>query len=224
LPDDAGLGQALIVAAVRADNLRLEGQGARARFRVAGARIALTEWLLDGELARLEKELFAVANRYREACRRSLLKQLQELPPRALGELVVLLMEKNGLSELAPVRRPGAPGPELHLSGKVSSAAGTLRGALVVRRDGREIGRERVTELRGTLHHYGPAQVGWIITTGQVLSGAREESAAAAASPVNLIDGLGLARLCEEHHVGVVETRITLPLPDIDLLEALRSS
>ena len=47
-----------------------------------------------------------------------------------------------------------------------------------MRRDGREVGRERVTELRGALHHYGPAQAGMIITTGQVLSGAREEALA----------------------------------------------
>ena len=33
------------------------------------------------------------------------------------------------------------------------------------------------TELRGSLHHYGPATPGWIFTAGQMLSGAREEAA-----------------------------------------------
>jgi restriction endonuclease Mrr len=96
--------------------------------------------------------------------------------------------------------------------------------AVVVRRDGREVGRERVAELRGALHHYGPAVAGWIVTTGQVLSGAREEAAAPGAAPITLVDGNRLVRLCEEHGVAVQETRLTLPLPDLDLLDALRSS
>jgi restriction endonuclease Mrr len=84
------------------------------------------------------------------------------------------------------------------------------------------VGRERVTELRGALHHYGPAFAGLIITTGQVLSGAREEAAAPGASPVSVIDGAGLAKLCEEHELGLLTTRIRLPHPDLDLLDALR--
>jgi restriction endonuclease Mrr len=121
------------------------------------------------------------------------------------------------------VRRPGAHGAELHLSGKLRGAAGEIRTAVVVRRDGREIGRERVTELRGALHHYGPAAAGWIVTTGQVLSGAREEAAAPGAAPVTVIDGVGIAKLCEEHGVGVVTTRVNLPLPDLDLFDGLRA-
>jgi len=39
---------------------------------------------------------------------------------------------------------------------------------------------------------------------------------------VTVIDGIALAKLCEEHGVGVVHTRLSLPLPDLDLLEALR--
>jgi hypothetical protein len=56
------------------------------------------------------------------------------------------------------------------------------------------------------------------------LSGAREEAAASTAAPVTLIDGFALARLFEEHHIAMVETQLTVALPDLDLLEALRSS
>jgi hypothetical protein len=56
-----------------------------------------------------------------------------------------------------------------------------------------------------------------------VLSGAREEASAAGAAPVTLVDGLGLAKLCEEHTIATLQTRVTLPLPDVDLLDALRS-
>jgi hypothetical protein len=136
----------------------------------------------------------------------------------------VLVLEHVGFSNLVPVRRPGAHGAELHLSGRLRTPAGEIRTAVVVRRDGREIGRERVTELRGALHHYGPASAAWLITTGQVLSGAREEAASPGASPLTVIDGLGLVRLCEEHGVGVLRTETPLFVPDLDLLDGIRVS
>jgi hypothetical protein len=223
LTGELSLGQGIVAAAARADNVRRLAEGQRPRFRLIGSRLALTEWSLDPELVKLEREIQQLAERYREAGRRAVLRALQELPQRALGELVVLLFERLGFAELTSVRRPGAHGAELHLSGKLRGAAGEIRTAVVVRRDGREIGRERVTELRGALHHYGPAAAGWIVTTGQVLSGALEEAAAPGAAPVTVIDGVGIAKLCEEHGVGVVTTRVNLPLPDLDLFDGLRA-
>lgn len=219
---ELSLGQGLVLGAARADNLRRQAQGKRPRFRVSGNRLALTEWQMDPELVRIERDLSGLVERYREVSRRSLLRLLQELPQRGLGELVLLLLEHSGFSELTSVRRHGSHGAEMHFSGKLKSGAGEVRTAIVVRRDGREVGRERVTELRGALHHYGPAHAGWIITTGQVLSGAREEAAAQGAAPVAVLDGMALAELCEQHSVGVAKHQLHLPLPDFDVLEGLR--
>jgi restriction endonuclease Mrr len=97
-----------------------------------------------------------------------------------------------------------------------------IRTALVIRKDGREIGRERVSDLRGALHHYGPATAGWLVTTGQVLSGAREEAATQSAPPVALYDGLSLCKLLEDNDVAVVKTRFPVAIPDLELLETLR--
>jgi restriction endonuclease Mrr len=177
---------------------------------------------MDPELLRIERDLTGLVERYREVSRRSLLRMLQDLPQRGLGELVVLLLEHCGFSELSAVRRQGSHGAEMHFSGKLKGAGSEVRTAIVVRRDGREVGRERVTELRGALHHYGPAHAGWIITTGQVLSGAREEAGSPGAAPVTVLDGMGLAELCERHAVGVTKHRVLLPLPDLDVLEGLR--
>jgi len=204
--------------------VRALARGERPRFRVASGRVGLTEWALDGELVRIEREIRDLSDRYREASRRAVLRLLQELPQRALGEVVMLVLEHVGFSELQVLRRPGVHGAELHVAGKLRTPAGEIRTAVVVRRDGREIGRERVTELRGALHHYGPAHAGWLLTTGQVLSGAREEAASPGAAPVTVIDGLGIVRLCEEHGVGVVRTQVSLMMPDLDLLDALRGA
>jgi restriction endonuclease Mrr len=76
--------------------------------------------------------------------------------------------------------------------------------------------------LRGALHHYGPASAAWLVTTGQVLSGAREEAAAAGAPSVALYDGIALCKLLEDFDVGIIKARFAIAIPDLDLLEALR--
>jgi hypothetical protein len=216
--------QSMLAAAVRADNQRRVAAGQRPRFRFAGGRIGLTDWVLGHELVALENEALAAIERYREAARRALAKRIADLPGHAIVELVLLVLERAGASQIRAVRRAGLPGGETHFTAQLRSAAGDLKVAIVVRRDGREIGRERVTELRGSLHHYGPATMGWILTTGQVLSGAREEASSAGVAPMVLTDGAGLARLCEENDVAVVRARLPIALPDVDLLEALRAS
>jgi len=104
----------------------------------------------------------------------------------------------------------------------VGGASAAAAARVSVRRDGREIGRERVSDLRGALHHYGPAAAGWLVTTGQVLSGAREEAGAPNAPPVALYDGLSFCRLLEDHDVGVIRTKFPIAIPDLELLETLR--
>ena len=224
LSGDLQLAQSQIAAAIRADSARRVANGQRVRFRFSGGRVALTDWLLGGELARLEAEAYAAVERYREASRRALLRKLQELPGHALVELVLLSLERAGMGQIRAVRRPGMPAGEAHFSAIQRTSYGEVKTAMVIRRDGREIGRERVADLRGSLHHYGPATAGWMMTTGQVLSGAREECTTPNAAPISLCDGIGFARLCEENEVAVVRARMPIALPDVDLLEALRAS
>jgi HB1, ASXL, restriction endonuclease HTH domain/Restriction endonuclease len=210
-------------ASMRADNLRRAGNGQRTRFRFAsGGRVALTDWSLGGELPRLEQDVVAAIERYREASRRAMLRRLQELPGHALIELLLVALERVGMSSLRSVRRAGSPGGEAHFAAVHKTGGDAIPTAIVVRKDGREIGRERVTDLRGALHHYGPATVGWLMTTGQCLSGAREEAAAPGAPPVALYDGIAICKLLEEIDVAVVKTRFTVAIPDVDLLETLR--
>jgi hypothetical protein len=223
LQGDPLMATAQASASMRADNLRRGANGQRPRFRFAnGTRVALTEWMLGGELVRLEQEVVAAVDRYREAARRGLLRKLQELPGHALIELVVLALERAGMSNVKAVRRAGSPGGEAHFSAVHKTGSDSIPTAIVIRKDGREIGRERVTDLRGALHHYGPASAGWLVTTGQCLSGAREEASAPGAPPVALYDGLSLAKLLEDLEVGVVKTRFAIAIPDLELLETLR--
>jgi hypothetical protein len=223
LQGDPALAVAQAGASMRADNLRRSANGQRARFRFASnGRVALTDWTLGGELPRLEQDVVAAVERYREASRRALLRRLQELPGHALIELALLALERAGMTNIRAVRRSGSPGGEAHFSAIHKTGGDSIPTAIVVRKDGREIGRERVTDVRGALHHYGPASVGWLLTTGQVLSGAREEAIAPGAPPVALFDGIALCKMLEDIEVAVVKTRFAIAIPDMELLETLR--
>jgi hypothetical protein len=223
LPGDLGLATAQVNASLRADNLRRSAGGQRVRFRFAsGGRIGLTDWILGGELPRLEQEVLTVLERYREASRRAMLRRLQELPGHALIELLLIALERVGMNGLKAVRRPGSPGGEAHFAGIHKTEGDAIPTAIVIRKDGRELGRERVCDLRGALHHYGPASVGWLMTTGQVLSGAREEAAAVGTATVTLYDGIAVCRLLEDLDVGMIKSRFAIAIPDLELLEALR--
>ena len=222
LGGDAMLAAAQLTASLRADNMRRAANGQRPRFRFGqGPRVALTDWALSTDLVRLEAEAISAVERYREASRRMMLRKLQELPGHALIELVLLGLERIGMSNIRTVRRAGAPGGEAHFAATHRNGSDEIKTAIVVRKDGREVGRERVSDLRGALHHYGPAAAGWLITTGQVLSGAREESGAPAA-PIALFDGIALCRLLEENDVGVLRTHHSTAIPDLELFETLR--
>jgi hypothetical protein len=223
LTGDPAFGVTQVMASLRADNLRRSAVSQRPRFRFASsARIGLTDWALGPDLARLELDVIQAVERYREASRRTMLRRLQELPGHAFAELALLVLERVGMGNIRAVRRAGSPGGEGHFSASHKTGTDEIRTALVIRKDGREIGRERVSDLRGALHHYGPATSGWLITTGQVLSGAREEAATPNAAPIALFDGLSLCKLLEDNDVAVIKTRFPVAIPDLELLETMR--
>jgi len=222
LSGDATVLAASVAAAVRIDGVRRTARGERPRMRLAGGRVGLVDWTLPPELLRAEAEAVAAIERLREQSRRYVVRRLNELPPSSFVEVAALLLERLGMSNLRVSRRPGLPQGEVHLSGVARRGPEELPVAVVLKRGG-EVGRERVIEMRGSLHHYGNAQAVWILTTGNIFSGARDEAAAQGAVPVTLVDGAGLGRLLDEHAVLVQHATITLPTLDVDLYDALRS-
>lgn len=223
LAGDPAQASVQLSASLRADNLRRVANAQRPRFRFAnGGRVAPTDWLLGGDLPRLEHEVIAAVERYRDAARRAMIRRVQELPGHSFIELALVALERAGMTNVRAIRRAGSPGGESHFSAVHKTGGDEIRTAIVIRKDGRELGRERVTDLRGALHHYGPASAGWLITTGQVLSGAREEAAMVGAAPVALYDGVSFCKLLEDNDVGVVRTRFPIAIPDLELFDALR--
>jgi hypothetical protein len=213
-----------IAAAVRADIARREAETVRPRFRMVLGRVTLTDWSLPGEAVRFEQDAVRSADRQREQVRQAFLRRVRDLPGAGFAELLATWLNVEGVVALRAVRRPGAQPGELHLAGTLKRGHDETRLAIVARRDGREIGRERVIEVRGALHHYGSASAGWLITTGQVLSGAREEAAVPGTAPVACFDGVGLARAMERVGVGLRRHVVPLTTLDLDLLDNLQGN
>jgi restriction endonuclease Mrr len=213
--------QDALADAVRSELVRARVERRRPRFALHGRAISATDWGMDPEVLRLEKDLLAAAARHREAFQRSFGERLQGLPARALSDLFALLLNQLGFEDVQPVRRQGAHNQELHFAGISRAPSGDRPTAIILRRDGRDIGRERVIDLRGSLHHYAGAQAGFLATTGQVLSGAREEAAMPNAAPVSLLDGIAIAKLAAQHGVGVAWTELRVPMVDIELMDSL---
>jgi hypothetical protein len=221
LAGDPNVLAASLAASARADSARRESRGERARLRVQGSRVTLVEWTLGGELLRAEEDALVALERVRDAARRQLVRKLNELPQSAFVELLALTLERVGLSNLRSIRRAGASQGELYVTATARVAGEEIPAAILLKRGG-EIGRERVIELRGSMHHFNHARAAWIVTTGTVLSGAREEAGSADAAPVTLVDGQALSRWMDEHGVGVKHARVSLPYIDLDLFDALR--
>jgi HB1, ASXL, restriction endonuclease HTH domain/Restriction endonuclease len=223
LPNDVGQACTMLSASLRADNLRRSARSERQRFRFAVAsRVAPTDWSLQPELVKLEQDAMLAIERYREGARKAMLRKLQDLQGHSFTELVLLTLERLGMTSLRPVRRQGLSGGEAHYTGILRSGIDEIRTAIVIRKDGREISRERVADLRGSLHHYGGATSCWLVTTGQVLSGAREEASIPGAAPTAVYDGLSFCRLLDETGVATTRTTVHIGIPDVEFLEMLR--
>jgi hypothetical protein len=222
LEGDPGALATPVAAAIRADGRRRE----RPRFRYLDGRVALVDWWLPRDAVRQEREAVRFAERQRDQVRRAFLRKLQELPATGFVEMIATWLNAEGVSKLRAVRRPGSTRDEIHLAGVMRRGPETTRIALVLLREGREVGRDRVIDLRGELHHYGErgASVGWIISTGPVSQSAREESEVPGTAPIATFDGMTLAEAMEARRIGLVPVSLPLATIDQDLFDALRGS
>jgi len=220
----AGNPQALvptIAAAVRGEDAPTGPGRGRPRFWMRDGRLALADWLLPREAVRAEQDARSAVERQRDQARRGFARTIAALPTAGLVELVASWLNAEGVSSLRAVRLPGSSNNDVHLAGTLRRGSEQVALAIIVHRNSYDIKRERVVEVRGSLHHYGAASASWIVTTGAVLSGAHEEAITAGLSPCVLFDGLELARAMERHGIGLVEHTVKTVGYDLDLLEDL---
>jgi hypothetical protein len=222
LTGDASALAPTVAAAIWGDNARRRAAQRRLRFRTTGAGIALLEKDLPTEAVRAEQDVWRAAERQRDAVHKAFLRRLSDMPATSFMELVAGWLNAEGVAALRGVRPPIKGG--YHIAGTLRAGGQETGLAVAIWRDGTAVGREHVIEVRGALHHYGNASAAWILCTGRVQSGAREEAAAPGQTPCFLFDGGGLANAMERMGIGLQRIMVPLSLPDFDLLDAMSPS
>ena len=217
--DAAALGPTL-AAAIRADIATRASRRDRQRFHLVGDQLELFAWSHPHDALKAEVDVVRLAQKQRDHMRRALLRKMSDMPAASLLELLATWLNAAGVSALRGVARPDAASGEFHLAGTLRQGPMEVPIAVLVTRSA--VGREKVIELRGALHHYGDARAVWLITLGNVLRGAREEVAMSSAAPCALFDGMTLAAAMEEAGVGLRQVTVPLAVFDTELLDQLR--
>jgi len=211
-----------VAAAVRGDVAARLADRRRPRFRVVPGGVASTDESLPKDALRAERDAERAGERQREHVRKAFLKQLGQLGTPGFVELIASWLNAEGVTGLRAVRPPTARNGEIHLAGTWRRGPEEIRLAIVVFRNGDDLTRERVMEVRGSLHHYGRASAAWLVTTGLVRSGGRDEAVEPGTPPCTLFDGVGLARAFERVGIGFRTHAVSLLSLDDDLLDALQ--
>jgi hypothetical protein len=161
------------------------------------------------------------SDRQRDQVRRALVRRINELPTAGFAEFIATWLNAQGVVSLRAVRLPGSRGNQLHFAGTLKRGAEETRLAIVVQRDGSSIDREGVIAVRGAMHHFGNATTAWMISTGRITSGAREEATANGANPCALYDGTAMTESMERLGIGVKRHAVPVTSIDFDLFDAL---
>jgi hypothetical protein len=205
-------------AAIRGDNARRRASGRRPRFREVDGAIALLEWELPNDAVNAERDAVRAADRQRQSVQGALVKRMRELPDGALLELLATWLNAVGVHSLRAVR---ADAGDFSLAGTLRRGPEETPLAITIYRGRQPIDKEAVVALRGGLHNFDHARVGWVITLGKVQQGTTEEAHAEGAAPCAIFDGDALAGSMQEVNVGIVRASLPLAVLDVELLEAL---
>ena len=180
-----------LVAALQEDNRRRESAGRKALFAVDGDIVSLGAVPEPGERPAPVAAPRAPSSpaEMRRTALAALRRRLRECDGPTVEYLVARLLEKTGLHEIKVAKR----GREsVVFTGRRRMGLADVRHAIRVLRNGADVGRRDVTEVRRDLGHYG-AQIGVLVTSGEAQRDARGEATVAGQMPVLLLAGEAFA-------------------------------
>jgi hypothetical protein len=143
---------------------------------------------------------------------------LRDLPDGALLELLATWLNAVGVHSLRAVR---AEAGDFSLAGTLRRGPEETPLAITIYRGRQPISNDAVVALRGGLHHFDHARMGWVVTLGQVRDSTIGEAHAEGAAPCAIFDGDALAASMEEVGVGIQRASLRLALLDVELLDSL---
>lgn len=196
-------------AALLEDNHRRESGGRRPLFQIEGDTVTLIAQPEPGEKPALGVSRATVtAADARRSGLTALRRRLRECDPATIEHVVCRLLEKLGFKELKVAKR----GRE-HVIYTARRKLGLtdVRHGIRVLRTSAEVGRRDVSELRRDLGHYG-AQIGAVVSAGEVAREARGEAGAPGQLPIMLLCGEAMAEAFADAGVGCVPVIV----PEVD--------
>ncbi|MEM7136863.1 MAG: winged helix-turn-helix domain-containing protein [Myxococcota bacterium] len=205
-------------AAVRGDIARRQASGERPRFRLSHGAVGLLEWDHPLEAVRAEQDAVRSAARQQESVRRAFIKRLRDLPDGAMLELLATWLNAVGVQSIRAVR---ADAGDFSLAGVLRRGPEETPLAITIYRGRGPVTKDAVVALRGALHQFDHARIGWLIALGPVKDDIRDEASAEGAAPCAVFDGDALAQSMEDVGVGIQRAALPLSVMDVELLEAL---
>jgi hypothetical protein len=179
------------------------------------------EWSLPSDAVNAERDALRAADRQRQSVRRAFIRRLRDLPDGALLELLATWLNAVGVQSLRAVR---ADAGDFSLAGTLRRGPEATPLAITIYRGRQPINNDAIVALRGGLHHFDHARMGWVVTLGQVRDGTIVEAHAEGAAPCALFDGDALAASMEEVGVGIQRASLPLAVLDVELLDSLGGS
>jgi hypothetical protein len=204
-------------AAIRGDNAKRRANGGRPRFREREGQVSLLEWDLPSDAVNAERDAVRAADRQRHSVRRALIKRLKDLPDGALLELLAAWLNAVGVHSLRAVRADG----DFNLAGTLRRGPEETPLAISIYKGRKPVDKDAIVALRGGLHNFDHARIGWVITLGKTVDGTATEGHAEGAAPCAVFDGDALAASMEEVGVGLQRVSLPLAVLDVDLLDSL---
>lgn len=160
---------------------------------------------------RLEKksgktsELRKLAKEIRLEARQQLMDFLSAMNPYKFEELVSLLLEEMGYSDVETTAPSNDKGVDVVAN--IELGISSVREVVQVKRRKGNINRRVLDQLRGSLHRFNAVR-GTIITIGGFSKGTEEAAFERGAAPITLIDGDKLLDLLIQHEIGIVKQTV----------------
>jgi hypothetical protein len=224
---------ASLQAALAEDNRRRTEAGRKPVFVWSGSRVSLSEMVppdvaaepLGPPVGRERPAPFVPlaasaplteAEQAAHAGVQALHRKLREVPAPAFERAALALLEKMGYRDLRIAKRK-SEGPLY--TARRRMGVGDIRFAVRLVR-GRDVGRNEVQEMRRDLANHG-AQVGTLVTAGDVRRDAVAEAGAAGQPPLILYGGRQIAEKLVSKGIGVKVQTVEVPFIDETWFAAL---
>jgi len=199
-----------LAAALREDNRRRELAGRKALFTIDGDVVSLGAVPEPGDRPAPVAIVRAPSSpaEMRRTALAVLRRRLRECDGATIEYLVARLLEKTGHGEVKVAKRGR---DSVVFTARRRMGLVDVRHAVRVLRNGADVGRRDVSDVRRDLGHYG-AQIGVLVTSGEAQREARGEATVAGQLPVLLIAGEAFAEAFAD---GGIACRI-VAIPEAD--------